>query len=232
MLPFLESDDDGRARCVWPDYAQEQLRRTRSQPGPAPARHPEPSAPDTGVEKPRQLETKIANGDSAIPQGHALFQEFFFFCAIKGIGDLPGSGCIYVETVVDRESGMSFAKVYPAKNGMNAVDILATRVMPYYDRRGIAIKEMHTRKTGEFWGLVPIHPFDTYLSTNHIEHLPIDEPGQARNYLCEEFYQFLLKEFFPSALRTNFRLSLEQMQKDLDAFVDAYNAMRAKRGNT
>jgi hypothetical protein len=171
-----------------------------------------------------KLEEKTENEDLASNHGHSLFQEVFFFCTVKNLGDVPGMGCIYVETVVDRDSGIAFAKVYSAKNAMNAVDILASRVVPFFERHGIAIKEIHTRKTGEYCGLLPVHPFETFLATSHIRHLPMDQSGQPYNYLCEQFYRFLLKEFFQPALRRKFQLSLDEFQKDLDAFIEAYNA--------
>ena len=115
--------------------------------------------------------------------GHSLFQEMFFFCTVKNVGDIPGAGCIYVETVVDRDSGIAFAKVYSAKNAMNAVDILASRVVPFFERQGIAIKEIHTRKTSEYCGLPPAHPFETFLATSHIQHLPMDHARPARTII-------------------------------------------------
>src|ERR1700680_1274158 len=106
--------------------------------------------------------------DAACNEGRALFQELFFFCKVMNVGDVPGAGCIYVETVVDRDSGIAFAKVYSAKNAMNAVDILASRVVPFFKRLGVAIKEIHTRKTSEYCGLPPVHTFETYLAASHI----------------------------------------------------------------
>src|ERR1700733_13534656 len=152
----------------------------------------------------------------------------FFFCTIKKLADLPESGCIYVETVVDRDSGIAFAKVYSAKNAMNAVDLLAGRVVPYFERQGVAIKEIHTRKTSEYCGLPLAHPFETFLATSDIQHFPIDLPGHPHNHLCEQFYSFLLKEFFLPALRKKFKLSLNELQKDLDNFVGAYNALQMR----
>lgn len=176
-------------------------------------------------------EKKGKNNDVAYDEGCSLFQESFFFCTVKNIGDVPGPGCIYVETVVDRASGIAFAKVYSGKNAMNAVDILASRVVPFFKRRGFAIKEIHTRKTSEYCGRTPVHPFETYLAASRIQHLPTEQPGQPYNYLCEQFYRLLLKEFFLPALRKKFQLSLDGLQKDLDAFVEAYNAMQMKRQN-
>jgi hypothetical protein len=59
----------------------------------------------------------------------------------------------------------------------------------------------------------------------------MEHPGQPCNYLCEQFYRFLLKEFFLPALRRQFQFSLTHLQKELDSFVDAYNAMQNKREN-
>ena len=138
--------------------------------------------------------------DVAFGEGHSLFQEVFFFCTVKNVGDVPGTGSIYVETVVDGDSGIAFAKVYSTKNALNAVDILASRVMPFFHRQRVSIKEIHTRKTSEYCGLLSVHPFETFLAASHIQHLPKDRPGHPDDRLCEQFYRFLLKEFFMPAL--------------------------------
>jgi hypothetical protein len=180
----------------------------------------------TGVKS--ELTDEKQKDDLELDDGHSLFQEVFFFCTVKDVGDVPGAGCIYVETIVDRDSGIAFAKVYSAKNAMNAVDILFSRVMPFFERQGVGIKEIHTRKTREYCGLLPVHPFESFLATSRIHHLPIDQLGHSNNHLCEQFYRFLLKEFFLPALRRKFHLSLDGLQKDLDAFVDAYNRMQTE----
>jgi hypothetical protein len=177
------------------------------------------------------LEENKGKEDVVFNDGRSLFQEVFFFCTVKNVGDVPGAGCIYVETVVDRDSGIAFAKVYSTKNAMNAVDILVSRVVPFFERQGVAIKEIHTRKTSEYCGLLPVHPFETFLATSHMEHLEMDHSSQPYNDLCQQFYRFLLKEFFPPALRSKFQLSLNDLQKDLDTFVEAYNAMQIKHEN-
>jgi hypothetical protein len=168
--------------------------------------------------------------DEFVNEGRALFQEVFFFCTIKNLGDIPGTGCIYVETVVDRDTGIAFAKVYSAKHPINAVDILASRVVPFFEQRGQMIEEIHTRKTGEYCGLLPVHPYENFLATSHIRHLPKNQPGHPDNQLCEEFYHFLLKEFFLPALRRKFQITLDSLQKELDIFVQAYNKARMNIG--
>lgn len=165
--------------------------------------------------------------DPAPTKGHSLFQELFFFCRVKKVGNLPGVECIYVETVVDGDSGLAFAKVYPTKSALNAVDILSTRVVPYFERRGIAIQEIHTRKTSEYCGLLPTHPFESFLATSHIRHLEMWPSSRPCNYSCEQFYRLLLKEFFPLALRRSFQLSFADLQRQLDDFLEAHNAAQS-----
>jgi hypothetical protein len=169
------------------------------------------------------------NGDVApVCEGHSLHQEVFFFCAIRNIGDVRGTGRIYVETVVDANARFGFAKVYSANLSLNAVDILASRVLPFFSRHGLTIKEIRTRKAVEYCGLIPRHAYETYLATSHVQHLPIHPPGHPDNLLCTEFYGFLRKEFFVPALRRKFQWQLADLQKELDAFVEAYNMARWK----
>jgi hypothetical protein len=183
-------------------------------------------------QEPSELEqvTKENQADELLNEGRALFQEVFFFCTIKNLGDIPGAGCVYVETVVDRDTGTAFAKVYSAKHPINAVDILASRAVPYFERQGQTIKEIHTRRTSEYCGLLPIHSYENFLATSHIRHLPKNQPGHPDHHLCEEFYRFLLKEFFLPALRRKFQITLDNLQKDLDIFVQAYNKARINIG--
>jgi len=178
-----------------------------------------------GHPKPALVTERLSQvSDVASKAGHSLYQEMFFTCAVKRVADLLGSSCIYVEIVVDRDSGVSFAKVYSSRNAANAVDILATRVLPFFRRQGVAIKEIHTRKAPEYCGLTPVHAYEAFLAEEHIRHLPTEHFGPSCNHICKEFYRHLLKNFFPAALRRKFPLSLSDLQKDLDAFVEAYNA--------
>jgi hypothetical protein len=183
------------------------------------------------VKTARQLSRDDKN-ELRLEQLHTLFQEVFFFCTVKNIGDVRGPGCIYVETVVDRDTGMAFAKVYCARNPNNAVDILKSRVFPFFKRRGLAIGEIHTRHTNEYCGLPTIHPFETYLAASDVLHVTKIKPGHPENRLCEQFYRLLLKDFFMPALRKKFQIFLDGLQTDLDAFVETYNTSLEQREKT
>ena len=164
--------------------------------------------------------------DAAPFPGLSLFQESFFVCTIRGVADVPGIRDIHVETVVDANCGLAFAKVYPCRNSMNATDILQDRVLPFYARHAISIGKIFTRSTREYCGLAPIHPFETLLSTSRVEHATIDSRWGMRNQPCEDFYRILYGEFFTPAIRSNSYLSFAALQRDLDVFLEKYNHER------
>jgi len=232
IIPFLASSDStlgDASRSKWTSQVQQIKVRAASASeqfldhfAEEPRFVAQPYTGETGAGE----ETK-KEGDSAAARGHSLFEELFFFCRVKKVGDLPEAECIYVETVVDRDSGLAFAKVYPTKSARNAVDILETCVMPIFERSGISIQEIHTRKTSEYWGLLPVHPFETFLATSHIQHLEIGQASRPYNFLCEQFYTRLLKDFFPVALRRSFQLTLAELQVELDSFLETHNTALA-----
>jgi len=226
-----ESAYDDSSRFGWAHYPE----RAQERPGMDSVHSHDPIPEESNFFAPQiegdksEFENKSENGAVASRTGHSLFQESFFFCTIKNIGDIRGAGCIYVEAVVDRDSGIAFAKVYSSQNPTNAVNMLASCVIPFLGRQGAAIREIHTRATAEYCGLAPVHPFETFLATSHIEHLRVDDSSRPDNHLCEQFYRLLLKEFFMPALRKKFDLSLADLQKNLDAFVEEYNSRRLRQ---
>jgi hypothetical protein len=162
-------------------------------------------------------------GDAAPYPGHSLFQESFFVCTIKDFGDVQRVKDIYVETVVDANCRLGFAKVYSSKNAMNGIDILQDRVLPFYTRYAATIGRIFTRSTREYCGLAPVHPFETLLATSHIEHRSLDPNCGMHNQPCEDFYHVLRMEFFTPAIRNNSYKSFGKLQQDLDIFVKNYN---------
>jgi hypothetical protein len=232
-LPSNESTFEEIPHSDWVYYPRERVRRIEKETEELLDRFPEERrfASDQMTRELDGLGANQREERATSHPGHSLFQELFFFCTVKKVGDLPGAGCIYVETVVDSDSGLAFAKIYSGKNALNAVDILTSRVLPYFERLGEPVKEIHTRKTTEYCGMIAAHPYETFLATSQIRHLPMERPGQPHNYICEEFYRHLLKEFFPVALRRTFQLSLNELQKQLDKFVGAYNAAQMKDEN-
>ena len=178
--------------------------------------------------RPGEVNLEPQRKEGAAPHAeHLLFQESFFVCKIKDFGDAPGIGDVYVETVVDANCRLGFAKVYPSKNAMNAVEILQDRVLPFYQRHAATIGRVCTRSTREYSGLPPIHPFETLLATSHIQHSSLHPSCGMHNQPCEDFYHVLSAEFFTPAIRNNSYNSFGKLQQDLDVWVEKYNHERS-----
>jgi hypothetical protein len=197
------------------DFPQNRDRSTESPPGPA----------NSSRARPANAEKTVAFAHD----GRLLLQDSFFFCTIPGVGDLPGAGSIYLETVVDRDSGVAFAKIYSTRKSINGVDILTSRVIPFFERQGETIKEIQTRHTSEYCGPVPKHPFHTFLTSSSIQHVVIDAADYQYAHVCQGFFCLLVKEFLEPALRRSFRVSIDALQKDLDVFIEAYNSRKSVR---
>jgi hypothetical protein len=159
-------------------------------------------------------------------EGRSLYQGSFFFCTVKPIGDIPAVGTIYVETAVEPESGAGFAKVYSSQDPANAVDLLESRVIPFLQGRGEEAKEVCTRRTSEYCGILAKHAYATFLAASHIEHVVMNASDAPYYHLCEQFYRLLLKEVFQPELRRKFQFSIEELQKDLDEFLQTYDSRR------
>jgi len=161
--------------------------------------------------------------------GHSLVQESFFVCSVKGFGEIAGLGNLYVETVVDPDCRLAFAKVCGSQSPLNAVNILHTRVLPFYERQGARIERVSTRNSREFCGLMPTHPYELFLASAKIEHTLL-RPGQDSLRLpCQQLYNILCQEFFTLEFRRTFRHSFRTLQRALDLFLEAYNRKRVVR---
>ena len=223
-LPASESNFVEGSRSVWVYYPQGILRRPVAESDLFSARFPLPRSFQPHECRGVKLAPEIV--ETAPYPGHSLFQDSFFFCKFKKVGDTPGLADIYVETVMDGYSGLAFAKVYPEESAMNATDILTTRVAPFFEGHGVPIEQVVTDKTSEYCGVAPAHPYETFLATSHIYHAQTERAGQTHSPLCMQFFGVLQHEFFAPALRGRYTHKLETLQRDLDNFLITYNSNR------
>jgi len=153
-----------------------------------------------------------------------LCQDTYFVGTIKGVGR------IYQQTVVDAHSSHAFAKLYLSKVPMTAVDVLDDRVLPFYEEHGIQIERALTDNGHEYCGRPVGHPFELYLAIQQIEHRRTDVGSPETNGFCERFHRTVKEEFYSVAFRKTFYESLDQLQRELDRYVESYNRERAHQG--
>jgi transposase InsO family protein len=168
-------------------------------------------------------EFRERNVESPHP-GYLLCQDTFY------VGRLKGVGRIYLQAVVDTFSSFAFAKLYTSKIAITAVDVLYDRVIPFYEKEEIAIGALLTDRGTEFKGRIDNHPYELFLALNDIEHRLCKVGTPRTNGFVERFNRTVLDEFFREVFRKKLYSSLEELQTDLDAWIDHYNFKRPHRG--
>ncbi len=156
--------------------------------------------------------------------GYLLCQDTFMVGTIKGIGR------IYLQAVVDTYGSFGFGKLYCSKIPETAVDVLYDRVFPFYEAQGIRIEHLLTDNGREYCGRAMIHPYEIFLELNEIEHRRTQVRRPRTNGFVERFNRTALDEFFRETFREKFYASIDELQQDLDKWLESYNYERPHRG--
>jgi len=146
------------------------------------------------------------------------------------VGNLKGVGRIYQQTFIDTYSKFAFAKLYDRKHAITAADMLNDRVLPFFEEHGVPLLRILTDRGSEYCGNRESHEYALYLDLENIEHTRTKAKSPQTNGICERFHQTIQNEFYASAFRRKLYHSLEQLQADLDAWMEIYNAERTHSG--
>jgi transposase InsO family protein len=90
----------------------------------------------------------------------------------------------------------------------------------------MGIIRMLTDRGTEYCGKMENHDYGLYLAVNGIEHTKSKARHPQTNGICERFHKTILNEFYQVAFRRKLYLSLEELQSDLDAWLNEYNTER------
>ena len=75
-----------------------------------------------------------------------------------------------------------------------------------------------------------MHPYELFLQLEEIEHRTTKVGRPQSNGFIERFHRTLLEEHLRIKGRTTWYESVEEMQKDLDGYLETYNTRRPHRG--
>ena len=89
---------------------------------------------------------------------------------------------------------------------------------------------MLTDRGTEYCGKVEKHDYQLFLAIHNIEHTKTKVRHPQTNGICERFHKTVLDEFYKIALRKKIYESLEQLQEDLDQWLEHYNFERTHQG--
>lgn len=156
--------------------------------------------------------------------GELLNQDTFYWGTLKGVGK------VYVQVVVDVFCSLAFAKVYTSKMPITSADLLYDRVLPFYEALGVPVKAVLTDNGREFCGRPEKHPYELLLALHEIEHRTTKVRSPRTNGFVERMNRTLLDECFRVAGRQTWYLSPEEIQRDLDQFLEFYNLKRSHQG--
>lgn len=146
------------------------------------------------------------------------------------VGNLKGVGRIYQQTFVDTYSKVAFAKLYTTKTPITAADLLNDKVLPYFEQYELPMLRILTDRGTEYCGRVEQHDYQLYLAINDIDHTKTKAMSPQTNGICERFHKTILNEFYQITFRKKLYSTMEELQKDLDEWMEYYNNNRTHQG--
>jgi len=146
------------------------------------------------------------------------------------VGTIKGVGRIYQQTFIDTYCKVAHAKLYQSKDALVAAEILNDRVVPMYEELGIRLQRILTDRGTEYCGRKDEHAFQLMLALEDIDHTRTKAKSPQTNGICERFHRTVQEEFYAIVFRKKIYHSLEQLQKDLDGWIDWYNKERTHSG--
>lgn len=146
------------------------------------------------------------------------------------VGNIKGVGRIYQQTFIDTYSRVAFAKVYDRKTAITSADLLNDRVLPFFEEQSIPLLRILTDRGTEFKGKREHHEYELYLDIEGIEHSKIQVRSPQSNGICERLHRTMQDEFYSVAFRRKVYTSLDQLQVDLDEWMNYYNNERPHSG--
>ena len=146
------------------------------------------------------------------------------------VGNLKGAGRIYQQTFVDTYSKVAFAKLYTKKTPITSAEILNDRVLPFFEAQELPMLRILTDRGTEHCGKVEQHDYQLYLAINDIDHTKTKAKHSQTNGICERFHKTILYEFYQVTFLKKLYTSLDELQKDLDEWMDYYNNERTHQG--
>lgn len=146
------------------------------------------------------------------------------------VGTIKGVGRIYQQTFIDTYTRVAFAKLYDSKHAITSADLLNDRVLPFFEEQQIPLLRILTDRGTEFKGKPENHEYELYLQLEEIEHSKTQVRHPQSNGICERLHRTMQDEFYAVVFRKKIFENLEQLQQELDNWMNFYNNERPHSG--
>ena len=96
-------------------------------------------------------------------------------------------------------------------------------VLPFFDEHRVRVKAVLSDNGREFCGRPDRHPYELFLQLEDIGHRTTEVGRPQSNGFIERFHRTLLDEHLRVKGRTTWYETVEEMQQDLEAYLETYN---------
>ena len=170
-------------------------------------------------------EEKQAHGEiETYHPGYLGAQDTYYVGTIKGVGR------IYQQTFIDTYSKVAFAKLYDRKGALVAADMLNDRVLPFFEEQEVPLLRVLTDRGTEYCGAREHHEYELYLALEDIDHSRTKAKHPQTNGICERLHRTMQDEFYATVFRKKIYGTLDELQTDLDLWLEEYNTNRTHTG--
>jgi len=143
---------------------------------------------------------------------------------------IKGMGRIYQQTFIDTYSRVALATVYTEKTAITAAKLLNDKVIPWFEEQEIPLLRVLTDRGTEYCGKVEHHAYQLYLAVEDIDHSKTKARHPQTNGVCERLNRTIKEEFYNIYFRKRIYQSLEEIQSNLDKWLQDYNNLRPHAG--
>lgn len=174
----------------------------------------------------RDKEKSKTNHVEATYPGELVSQDTFYIGCLKGIGR------IYHQVACDCFSSFEAAKVYDNKTTESSTDFVENHLVKKFTPVKIEriLTDCGTEYTTWHKEAIENHKFEKTCKKLGIKHTTTKVKHPWTNGYVERLNKTLLDKFYSVAFRKKKYNSIEELQKDLDEFMDYYNYRRTHQG--
>ena len=96
-------------------------------------------------------------------------------------------------------------------------------MLPFYKEHNLPLLRIMTDRGTEFCGRPDKHDYQLFLAINDIDHTKTKAQSPQTNGICERFHKTILQEFYQVTFRKKLYGNIEDLQSDLDEWLEYYN---------